>query len=221
MYNITGRDAGGYSAGGAATLTAYLDFVKIYSAIFGQTGANIYLVLEPDALSQLDLISNQSDQTARLNAVKQATIELKKNANVKVYQDAGHDNWVPDTTMAQRLTAAGIALADGFALNSSNNRPVPGCIDYGNRVSALTAGKHYVIDTGRAGQNYGGDWCNPPDRKLGPEPTLSTGVALCDAYLWTKVIGESDGYCNGGPAAGEWYPSYCIDILRRTWALAA
>jgi endoglucanase len=90
---------------------------------------------------------------------------------------------------------------------------------------------HFVVDTSRNGKGawtpepgkYSGDaqtWCNPPGRGVGPRPTADTGVALVDAYLFIKTIGESDGQCNrsipGGvidpeygivdPAAGEWWP---------------
>ena len=90
---------------------------------------------------------------------------------------------------------------------------------------------HFVVDTSRNGQGawtpppgkYAGDpqnWCNPPNRGVGVRPTAATGVALVDAYLYVKTIGESDGQCNrsipGGtidpeygivdPAAGAWWP---------------
>jgi endoglucanase len=89
---------------------------------------------------------------------------------------------------------------------------------------------HFVVDTSRNGQGawnppagkYSGDpqnWCNPPGRGVGDRPTASTGVALVDAYLFVKTIGESDGQCNRGtggtidpeygivdPAAGAWWP---------------
>jgi endoglucanase len=63
-----------------------------------------------------------------------------------------------------------------------------------------------VIDTSRNGQepwqpgNYPDpmDWCNPPGRGLGLEPTLQTGNSLVDAYLWIKIPGESDGECTRG-----------------------
>ena len=43
-----------------------------------------------------------------------------------------------------------------------------------------------------------GEWTG-----TGSAPTLATGVALVDAYLWVKIPGESDGECTRGlgPAA--------------------
>lgn len=98
--------------------------------------------------------------------------------------------------------------------------------------------KHFVIDTSRNGQgpwtptvSYpdAQDWCNPPDRGLGLQPTANTGVALLDAYLWVKIPGESDGECTRGlgpggttvdpewglidPAAGAWFPEMALDLV--------
>ena len=71
--------------------------------------------------------------------------------------------------------------------------------------------------------------CNPPDRGLGIQPTASTGNALLDAYLWIKILGESDGECTRGvgpggttvdpewglidPAAGAWFPEMALDLV--------
>ncbi|WP_225858950.1 glycoside hydrolase family 6 protein [Streptomyces albicerus] len=57
-------------------------------------------------------------------------------------------------------------------------------------------------------------WCNPPGRALGTPPTVQTGVPLLDAYLWIKRPGESDGTCRGGPDAGQWWPSYALELAR-------
>ena len=95
---------------------------------------------------------------------------------------------------------------------------------------------HYVIDTSRNGQGPWNppaypdpqDWCNPPDRGLGDTPTLTTGIALVDAYLWVKIPGESDGECTRGlgpagttsdpewgrvdPGAGDWFPEMALQL---------
>ena len=65
---------------------------------------------------------------------------------------------------------------------------------------------YYVIDTSRNGQgNFDNEWCNPPGRGLGTPSTCNTNHRKCDAYLWIKVPGESDGKCNGGPRAGKFW----------------
>lgn len=117
---------------------------------------------------------------------------------------------------------------------------------YANNVESQTwvpypgdAGlKTFVIDTSRNGQGPwtppagvypdAMDWCNPPDRGLGLQPTANTGSTLIDAYLWIKIPGESDGECTRGlgpagqtidpewglidPAAGHWFPEMALEL---------
>ena len=119
--------------------------------------------------------------------------------------------------MAARLTEAGVAEANGFVLNVADDRRTPDKLVYGRELSARVAGKHFVIDTSRNGQGpaEGPDaWCNPPGRGLGRRPGVSTDDPLLDAYLWIKRPGESDGWCNGGPAAGAWWPEYALELAR-------
>jgi hypothetical protein len=75
----------------------------------------------------------------------------------------------------------------------------------------------------RAGLRYGrgpytgpdaAQWCNPPGRALGPSPRPDPGPAGIDAYLWIKDPGASDGPCNGGPPAGQFWPQYAITLGR-------
>jgi endoglucanase len=119
--------------------------------------------------------------------------------------------------MATRLNGAGITNANGFALNVSNFYYTSEQVTYGNSLSALVGGKHYVIDTSRNGLGSLGDdkWCNPEGRALGDRPTTATGNALADAFLWIKIAGESDGACNGAPAAGTWMPEYALGLAQR------
>jgi endoglucanase len=87
---------------------------------------------------------------------------------------------------------------------------------------------HFVVDTGRNGQGapqsarYAGPpynqpesviaglgagvWCNPPGMGLGLRPTAATGHPLVDAFLWIKLVGESDGTCDiaGGTRAWDY-----------------
>ena len=60
-----------------------------------------------------------------------------------------------------------------------------------------------------------GEWCNASGRALGARPTAATGNSLADAFLWIKPPGESDGTCNGGPAAGVFWPEYAIGLAQR------
>jgi endoglucanase len=88
---------------------------------------------------------------------------------------------------------------------------------YGGQLSRLIGGKHFIVDTSRNGLGPApdGSWCNPSGRALGERPTTATGDPLADAYFWIKRPGESDGTCNGGPAAGQWWGDYALGLAKR------
>ena len=128
--------------------------------------------------------------------------------------------------MVSRLTRAGIAGADGFALNVSNYVETAETITYGRDLSERLGGKHFVIDTSRNGNGIpvgsnGDDWCNPAGRALGQSPRAVTDNPAIDAYLWIKIPGESDGSagdadtdCHGGPTSGKFWPEYAIGLAK-------
>lgn len=212
-YNLPQRDCGGYSAGGT-TPDAYKAWIGQFAGGIGPNRAIV--ILEPDSLAQLTCLSS-SDQAIRLSLLQSAVQTLKSHAGVKVYLDAGNPQWVPANDIAGRLKQAGVAQADGFSLNVSNFATTSDNLSYGKQVSDAVGGKHFVIDTSRNGLGPTSDnqWCNPSGRALGAKPTLSTGNSLADAYLWIKYPGESDGSCNGGPAAGQWWADYALGLAQR------
>jgi endoglucanase len=211
-YNIPGRDCGGYSAGGTSA-SQYGAWIQ--SVASGIGSGNAIVVFEPDALANITCLSS-SAQSERLNLMNNAIATLKANAKTKVYVDAGHAGWVDANTMASRLQQAGIARADGFSLNVSNFDSSSTEIPYGTQISQAMGGKtHFVIDTSRNGNGPdGSNWCNPSGRAIGARPTLSTGTPLLDADLWLKTPGESDGNCNGGPNAGNWWADYALGLVK-------
>ena len=210
-YNIPNRDCGGYSAGGAQTASAYAQWIRSFAA--GINGRKAAVILEPDATSVTSCLS-AADQQARWAMLSDA-VNVLKAAGASVYIDAGHANWVAPATMAADLKASGIADADGFSLNVSNFYSTSDNEAYGAQLSSLTGGKHFVIDTGRNGNpSVAGQWCNPWGAALGAAPTSNTGDTLADAFLWIKPPGESDGTCNGGPAAGTFWDAYAEQLVK-------
>jgi endoglucanase len=214
-YNIPNRDCGQYSAGGSTSPQAYRKWIADFARAAGPF--RMIVVLEPDALGHLTQCLSPADQQARLAMLMGAVETLKATPGLAVYLDAGHARWVPAPEMAKRLVAAGIAGADGFALNTANYVTTDENIAYGHAVSAATGGKHFIIDTGRNGKGPTADaqWCNPEGRALGNAPTSSTGDPLVDAFFWVKPPGESDGTCNGGPKAGEFWPEAALGMAKR------
>ncbi len=213
LYNMAERGCGNYSAGGAASSAAYVDWGRQAAAGIG--GRQAVVILEPDALAGLDCLP-AADQQARYGMLAQAVSTLKTNPNTWVYIDAGNPGWQTANTMAQRLKSANIAQADGFSLNVSNYMSTARNQAYGNQLAALVGNKHYVIDTSRSGNsNLSPDnWCNSPGAALGSLPTTTTGSALNDAQLWVKRPWESDGACNGGPTAGMPYWQFMVQLAK-------
>lgn len=214
-YNIPIRDCNGYSGGGAKSVDGYQTWIRAFAEGIGTRRAVV--VLEPDALAALDCLS-PADQDIRLALIADAVRVLKARGAVSVYIDAGHPFWTSAATIAARLRAAAVAEADGFALNTSNFHNTADNVAYGDMVSDLIEGKRYVIDTSRNGLGATPDhqWCNPAGRALGVRPTASTGAARVDAFLWIKRPGESDGSCNGGPSAGQWWADYALGLAQRS-----
>jgi len=208
-YNIPVRDCGSYSAGGANSSDYYKSWIRQLAAGIGQRKAIV--ILEPDALSQITCL-NANDQAARYANLSDAVTVLTSQTGASVYLDAGHSNWVSATDMADRLKKANIAAARGFALNVSNFQTTGSSDSYGDRLTGLT-NKPYVVDTSRSGNGSNGEWCNPRGRALGERPSTNVGGNI-DAYLWVKIPGESDGSCNGGPAAGVWWDDYAQELIR-------
>jgi endoglucanase len=212
-YNIPQRDCGSYSAGGLGSADAYKSWIRAFAA--GIAGRRAIVVVEPDAIAGLDCL-NATDRATRLGLLADATRVLAASANTVVYLDGGHDAWQPVATMASRLAQAGIADAQGFALNVSNFRAQAGLVAYGQQLAAAIGVAHFVVDTSRngLGPSPDGQWCNPPGRALGAKPGTPADHRL-DWNLWIKRPGESDGGCNGGPAAGVYWPSYADGLAAR------
>lgn len=212
VYAIPSRDCGNHSAGGL-TPTQYKAWVREVAA--GLKGKRAMVVLEPDALAQLGDCAGQGD---RAGLLAYATRTLTASGTW-VYIDAGHSSWRSPATMAERLVAAGVTKARGFATNVGNFRSSPQEIAYAQAVRReLVArgvrNRTFVVDTSRNGATVAaGEFCNPLAARLGRAPKI-VDQAGHDAYVWVKRPGESDGACQGGPASGTWWGTGALRLLR-------
>ena len=216
LYGIPHRDCGNFAAGGFGSADAYRGWIDGVASAVGSGPAAI--ILEPDALAMADCLSPDQRQE-RFDLMRYAVDTLTRNPAAAVYVDGGHSRWVSAEDMAARLNDVGVSKARGFSLNTSNFFTTDEEIGYGETISGLTNGAHYVIDTSRNGAGpVEGDplyWCNPSGRALGVPPTTDTASAHVDAYLWIKRPGESDGSCGrGNPGAGRFIDQYAIDLAR-------
>jgi endoglucanase len=208
LYGIPDRDLGSYSAGGFPNSEDYLAWVGAVAHHLGNAPAMV--VLEPDALGQsLEMTPEERDE--RLRTIGIAVDILTKNSpNARIYLDASM--WVPPGQMAQLLYQANVGSTDGFSLNVASYVADRSAFEYGDTLSAEVGGKHYIVDTSRNGKgsdSLESTWCNVSGLGLGRRPgTLVTEHPLLDGLYWIKTPGVSDGTCNGGPPAGQfWLPS--------------
>ena len=212
LYNIPIRDCGSYSAGGASTASAYKNWINGVQA--GSSNVKTVFILEPDAIAGWDCLT-AAQKNERVTLLQYAIDMLTSSPNHYVYLDAGNAHWQSAQEISQRLRDVGTNKLSGIALNVSNFFTTEDSRNYGQQVSNLTNGIHFVIDTSRNGQGpLGGDnWCNPSGRGLGLPPQVMSGAL--DALLWIKIPGESDGSCNGAPASGGWWPEYALGLVQR------
>ncbi len=205
VYNIPGRDCGLYSAGGAEE-DEYVAWVGKVAAGLAD-GATTWVILEPDGLASLGDCDGQGDRVAFL-AEAAAILD---DAGAEVFLDVGHSGWQSSDEIASRIEKVGTEHLAGFATNTSNYNTTADEQAWGERVAAQV-GLPYIVDTSRNGNGSTGEWCNPRGRALGENPGLTGATEGMIATVWAKVPGESDGECNGGPAAGAWWDEIALEL---------
>ncbi|WP_406447485.1 glycoside hydrolase family 6 protein [Streptomyces sp. NBC_01613] len=216
-YAIPGRDCGGASEGGAPDLSAYDSWIDKFAAGLGS--GEVVVVLEPDSIAQADCLSDGERADRFASLARAGRVMKAANPKTRVYYDAGHSGWNSagkQAALLKRAGAASAASSDGIFSNVSNFHTTTAEIAYDRQVLAALGGPASlgaVIDTSRNGNGApaDGEWCDPSGRKIGRAPTLNTGEARIDAYLWVKLPGESDG-CKGSP--GTFTPSYAYELAR-------
>jgi endoglucanase len=220
-YNLPNRDScGKFSAAPGAAGPAYDHWIDQLAAALGSASAIV--IVEPDGLPDIVRDCLSPDQAAqRYQLLRYAMKTLGALSHGHVYLDAGNPGMFSDpSVLAGPLQKAGIGYGRGFAANVSNFQWTSRAVSWSQQLERRLGGKaSAVVDTSRNGNGpYNGplspQWCNPPGRAPGPAPKLDPGPAGIDAYLWVKDPGASDGPCNGGPAAGQYWPQYAVDLAQ-------
>ncbi|WP_052710781.1 glycoside hydrolase family 6 protein [Pseudofrankia sp. DC12] len=214
IYRLPAHDCRGYPASGPGSAADYRAWIGQIAA--GLKPGPAAVVLEPGVLGYLDCLQ-PADASLTYTLMREAATTLT-SAGAAVYLDISNRAGLSSVEAASRLRQAGVEAVRGFALNTSLFTETPAVISYGEAIAArLGTGAHFVIDTSRngAGKPAAGPLCNPVGRALGTRPTTATGSAAVDALLWVKMPGESDGTCNGGPAAGVFWTDYALGLASR------
>ena len=211
VYNMPNRDIGQYSKGGAKTKDSYLNFLKSFAEGIGNNKP--ILIYEPDGLVHTAEMSTQ-DASFRISLMKEGLKILTDNCDALIYVDIGHSNWLSPEEANKLLNKVTNEKVRGFAVNVSNYRTTEESMTWSLKLCEHRPNDYFVIDTSRNGNGpHGNEWCNPPGRALGTPPTCNTGEKQCDAFLWIKIPGESDGKLNKGARAGRFWGELSVELV--------
>lgn len=148
---------------------AYRSWIRQVRA--GVAGRPVAVMVEPDAVTSADCLP-EADRIVRPSLLRFAVRTLAADPGTAVYFDGGHSLVVGPRSGDRALAGRCPGRARGFSLNVSNFFATGEEIAYGEAVSGLLGGAHYVIDTSRATSSGRPprrtvDLCNPPGRALG------------------------------------------------------
>ncbi len=201
---------------------AYHNFIEGFGHGIGSYRAVLFL--EMDALITSPCLT--ADGVAiRMHELSDAIDILTADCpHLVIYLDGGAADALPARRTASLLLRAGVRQIQGFFLNSTHFDWTANEIAYGEQISRMTGGKHFVVNTGENGRgplvpsdrtHQGNEvLCNPPGRGLGPRPTADTGYPNVDAFAWTSNPGESGGACvPGAPPTGAYWPAYGLMLV--------
>jgi endoglucanase len=128
---------------------------------------------------------------------------LAKIPHAVVYIDGGTEDANTAQFAAKILNAPACDKIRGFFLNATHRNWTSKEIAFGEKISRLTHGAHFIVNTADNGRGPTlnphpskqgvENLCNPPGSGLGPQPTTNTGFPLVDAFEWTSVPGKSSG----------------------------
>jgi endoglucanase len=182
----------------------------------------VVMLLETDGLGSTSCIAKngalgQWEQDLRYEVDTMASLP-----HAVVYVEGGYSDSNSPSFTARALNKIDVRKIRGFYTNDTHLNWTSKEIKWGQQISSMTHGAHFIINTAQNGHgpllnphpsSQGVEnLCNPPGRGLGPLPTTSTGVKAVDAFLWTSPPGNSSGSCNGGTPSGSFWPARAISL---------
>ena len=212
----------GHASDSPADAASYHDFITGFAQGIGSYRAVLFL--EMDSIITMPCLSGHG-KALREHELSDAINILNANCpHLVIYLDAGAADALSARDAAKYLRASGVANIQGFFLNSTHFDWTSHEIRYGQQISRMTGGKHFVINTGENGLgpqrpadivHQGMEVLCNPRAGLGPLPTASTGSRNVDMFAWTSNPGESGGRCGAGaPATGVYWPAYAKALVR-------
>ncbi|HUA72025.1 MAG TPA: glycoside hydrolase family 6 protein [Solirubrobacteraceae bacterium] len=213
----------GHASDSPADVASYHNFIQGFAQGIGSYRAVLFL--EMDSIITMPCLSRHG-KAVREHELRYAINILTANCpHLVIYLDAGAADALSARDAAKYLRASGIAKIQGFFLNATHFDWTSHEIRYGEQISRMTGGEHFVVNTGENGQGpmrprdivHSGNevLCNPPGRGLGPLPTADTGYRNVDMFAWTTNPGESGGPCvPGAPPTGVYWPAYAAMLVQ-------
>jgi endoglucanase len=213
----------GHASDSPGDVASYHDFINGFASGIGSYPAVLFL--EMDSVITMPCLSPRG-QSVREQELQYAINTLTADdPHLVIYLDAGAADALPPGKAARFLRRSGVAKIQGFFLNATHYDWTSNEIKYGEQISRLTGGKHFVVNTAVNGrgplhppdiERQGNEvLCNPPGRGLGPRPTSRTGFRNADMFAWIGNPGESGGACiPGAPATGVYWPAYALMLVR-------
>ena len=241
LNHVGERCGGGYDAGGSADDGRYRRWIDRFAA--GVGGHRVIIAFEPDSLGTMTCMAPRG-RRARLRNMRYGIDRLSRLPNATVYIEATASDWRPAREVARYLRFVGVSKVRGFMLNATHQDLTSRNVRYGQRLSRLVGGKHFVVNTAENGsgrlfvrerrgrrKRHFLVYCNPRNSSLGHPPTTTLDhlgrplPAKVDGYLWINRPGASGGPCRefsrrysmrGGPSAGKFWLERALLLAGRS-----
>jgi Glycosyl hydrolases family 6 len=182
------------------------------------------MLLELDAVGSSSCMARNGALPEWENDIRYEINAVSSLPHAVVYIEGGYSDGASPGYTARVLNAVGVHNIRGFFTNDTHMQWTANEIRWGLKVSALTGGAHFIINT--ADNGHGPllnphptrqgieDLCNPPGRGAGIPTTTDTGNQAIDAFMWVHVPGTSSGKCNGGTPSGTFWLARALTEAR-------
>ncbi len=178
--------------------------VNAFKSAVGNFPALIFV--EEDAIDTI-CWSSPAAIAQREALLKYEIDTLSQLPHALLYVEGGTSDANSPAEVARVLNASDASKIRGFFTNDTHFNWAYKEIKYANKISALTGGLHFAVDT--RGDGNGPllnphpvtqgieQLCNPPGRGLGPKPGASNGQSYgmysphLDGFVWATTPGES------------------------------
>ena len=206
-----------YQGGGPKEDRATREWYEKFANAIGDS--RVVVAFEPDSLGTIDCHA-RSRRDDRKKLLRYGVTQLANLPNTTVYIEAGASDWFPPGQAARLLRSVGVGKVRGFMLNATHYDWIASNVRHGLKISRLLGGKHFIINTAKAGRGpvhyRRGNlrinvWCEPGLRGLGVPPTTDTLHPKVDAYLWVNRPGYNQS-CGGRKLA--WNTKLALSYAR-------